>query len=748
MISISIYAQENKGKIYGTVVDEITQKPVYGANVVIAGFVYGASTDIDGKYEIINLPKGTYILKASLIGYRAVTKTDIVVSNAKPSEVDFELTESVQQLNGVTVKSEYFAQDPNNISSVRSFGYEEIRRAPGGFEDVIRALSVLPGVAQVEPGRNDLIVRGGAPSENLYIVDGIEVPNINHFGSQGATGGPLSYINLDFVKETTFSTGGFSTLYGDKLSSVLKIDLREGRKEGLGGKATISASQFGLNLEGPLSNNSNFLFSARRSYLDFIFKAAGFGFVPEYYDVITKFNYSPDVANSISFLYIGAFDNVKFFNNTVDQRFNNSRVLGSDQVQYMAGITYRHLFNNGFYRLILSRNYVDYNTVQRDSLLNPVFLNKSRESEDRIKAEVVYKMSANNEVNAGIDFKYIRFNADILFPDFKTTFGDILPINSLKTENNFNKFAAYINHSMLWFDKLRTNIGVRVDYFNPIETKIYFSPRFSASYSLTDLTDINFSTGVYYQAPSYIWLALGDVNKSLKELRVNQYILGVDHRLSEDAIFKVEGYYKKYSNYPASLLRPYLVLANTGAGFAGAEDNFASFGLEPLSDVGKGSAQGVELSIQKKYSESPYYGILSLTYNQSKFIALDGIERTGSYDQTWIFNISGGYKFNDFWEASAKFRYSTAKPYTPFNADGSQSVSQFNTLRANANNSLDVRVDRRWYFEKWTMITYIDVQNVYNNKNTSGVRWNARERKAESNSSIGLLPSIGISAEF
>jgi hypothetical protein len=746
--SLELYAQNANGKITGTVVDKVTKQPALAASVVVEGTIYGATTDENGNYTIISIPPGTYHVKASIVGYKPVTKTDVIVTNIKPAQVDFELTEAVQQLSGITVKSDYFNKDPNNISSVRSFGYEEIRRAPGGFEDVIRALSVLPGVAQADAGRNDLIVRGGAPSENLYVVDGIEVPNINHFGSQGATGGPLSYINLDFVKETTFSTGGFSSIYGDKLSSVLKIDLRDSRKDKIGGKATISASQFGLDLEGPVSSNSNFLFSARRSYLDFIFKAAGFGFVPEYYDALAKYNFHPDQNNAISYIFIGAFDNVKFFNNTQDQRFDNSRVLGSDQTQYVTGITYRHLFNNGLFRIILSRNYVDYNTVQRDSLLNPVFLNKSKEAENRIKAEVVYKMSSNNEINLGVDFKYIKSTADILFPFFRTTFGDTLPVNSLYTDDRYQKFSAYINHNMLWFERLRTNLGLRFDYFNPLDKSSYFSPRFSASYSIDELTDINLSAGLYYQSPSYIWLAVGNNRKTLKDIKAVQYIAGIDRKLSDAAILKIEGYYKKYSDYPASLIRPYLVLANTGAGFAGSDDNYSSFGLEPLASLGKGFARGVELSVQKKFSNEPYYGIASLTYNQSKYAAIDGIERTGSYDQTWIFNISGGYKFNDYWEASMKFRYSTAKPYTPFNPDGTQNIADYNTLRTSPNNSLDVRVDKRWFFESWTLITYIDLQNIYNNKNTSGVRWNARERKAENSSSIGLLPSIGISAEF
>jgi hypothetical protein len=231
-------------------------------------------------------------------------------------------------------------------------------------------------------------------------------------------------------------------------------------------------------------------------------------------------------------------------------------------------------------------------------------------------------------------------------------------------------------------------------------------------------------------------------------VRVDQYVLGFDHRLNEDALLKVEGFYKDYTNYPTSLIRPYLVLANTGAGFAGSDDNYSAFGLEPLVSDGFGNARGVELSIQKKLSQTPYYGILSLTYSEAEFTALDGIKRPGSYDQNWIFNLSGGYKIDKHWEVSTKFRFASGKPYTPFNSDGTQNVADYNTRRLKSLHSLDLRVDKRWFFTGWTLITYLDVQNVYNRNNLSAIRWDRREQKVDESSSIGILPSIGISAEF
>lgn len=742
-------AEQGKGRIVGSVVDFVTRQPLIGANVLIIGTTIGAATDINGNFRIENLDPNTYQLRASVIGYEPQTKTDVVVSPGRLTQVAFTLSAQIIEFEGVEVTGDFFRKDPFEVNSIRSFSFEEIRRSPGGFEDVVRALSVLPGVAQADAGRNDLIVRGGAPSENLYLVDGIEVPNINHFGTQGATGGPLSFINLDFVRETSFSTGGFSSLYGDKLSSVLTIDLRNGRNDRLGGKATISASQFGLNVEGPLLNeNSSFIISARRSYLDFIFKAAGFSFVPEYYDLLTKTDFRLDNRNSLSFIFIGAFGNVKFFNNDEEQRFDNARILGTDQIQYVTGISYRRLINKGFFDISLSRNFTDFDSRQRDLNLNPIFTNQSIEEENNLRADLVYQISNKSELNFGATAKLVEFDSDILFPTFITSFGDSLPVTSLNKSENFLKLGSYVNFNFRPLNRLTTNLGLRLDYFDAINTKTYLSPRFSTSYRLTEITNLNFSTGVYYQSPSYIWLIADERNRDLKKVKVDQYVLGFDHRLNEDALLKVEGFYKDYSNYPTSLVRPYLVLANTGAGFAGSDDNYSAFGLEPLVSEGFGNARGVELSVQKKLSQTPYYGILSLTYSEAEFTALDGIKRPGSYDQNWIFNLSGGYKIDKHWEISTKFRFASGKPYTPFNSDGTQNIADYNTRRLKSLHSLDLRVDRRWFFSGWTLITYLDIQNVYNRNNLSAIRWDPREQRVDESSSIGILPSIGISAEF
>ncbi|MFN4111051.1 MAG: TonB-dependent receptor, partial [Ignavibacteria bacterium] len=402
VLNINSYSQIETGAIIGKVLEANNKLPIPFANVIVVGTNIGASTDLQGNFTINNVPVGIYQLKASVIGYNSLVKSDIMVKPNKITKVDFELVQQVIEIDNVVVKADYFDKNYLEPVSLRKFSQEEIRRSPGGFEDVVRALSVLPGIAQADAGRNDLIVRGGAPSENLYVVDGFEIPNINHFGTQGSTGGPISFINLDFVKDVNFSTGGFPVNYGDKVSSTLSINLREGDVKRLSGRGTLSATLFGFDFEGPIVNEKlSMIFSARRSYLDFIFKAAGFSFVPEYYDILTKADFKIDNKNSVGFLFINAIDNIKFFNDSPEKRLNNARILGSDQLQYISGLKYRRLFKDGFMDLKLYRNFIKYNTRQSDSLLNPIFKNISLEEENNIQLDVVHKFFKNLEMNFG-----------------------------------------------------------------------------------------------------------------------------------------------------------------------------------------------------------------------------------------------------------------------------------------------------------------------------------------------------------
>jgi hypothetical protein len=742
----TILADDRVGNIRGSVINAVTREPLAGARVFLAGTDLGAATNIDGDYLISNIPVGTYVIQASLIGYDYDVKNDVVIDPTKVIELNFALKENPIDYGKIVVTPDYFTKSPDFELSTQVQSNEEIRRLPGGFEDVVRAVSILPGVAQAQNGRNDLIIRGGAPSENLYVVDNLESNNINHFGTQGASGGPLSFINLDYVEETSFTTGGFGVRYGDKLSSVLNIDLRKGRTDRLGGKATISASQFGLDFEGPLSNNGSFLLSARRSYLDLIFKASGFSFVPEYWDFISKADYRIGKSDNISFLVTGALDRVKYFNDTPDDLFDNSRVLGSDQDQAISGITWQHLIQNGFTNLTIGYNFADYFYQQNDSLLNPIFRNKSTENEIYVKGEIIFQFSREFEVTAGLKTQHLNFQNDVLISGFFTDYGDSLAIDRL-FEASATKASSFAQFSYYkkWF---KLTAGLRGDYFDLIKDKYAISPRLQGSISLSEVTDINLSFGQYFQSPSNIWLIANSINRGLSFIKANQYIAGIERLLRRDVKASLETYYKTYHDYPSSLDRPYLIMANTGAGFGGADEGFASFGLDRLASDGKGRSWGIEFLVQKKYSEIPCYGIISVGYGHSKFTAIDGITRPSNWDQRWIINLGGGYIFNSNWEIGTKFRLATGRPYTPFNDDGTKDISAYNTDRIDVNHSLDFRLDRRWMFDNWMMVTYIDIQNVYNRRQKDIPRWNERDGSVDDEAGIGILPTIGISVSF
>lgn len=737
-----------RGAITGVVLDGATESPVPGARVELLETQRGAITSIDGSFRIEGLEPGAYRIRVTSLGYEPAILTDIVVTSARPQSVRVLLNETTDaEGETVVVRPDYFDQRTVAAAGTRDLQAEEIRRLPGGFEDVVRAISTLPGVAQVSNGRNDLLVRGGAPSENLFLIDGVESPNINHFGTQGAGGGPLSFVNLDFVRETTFSTGGFGAKYGDKISSVLTIDLREGRDDRTGGKATISASQFGLNLEGPVTGNGSYLFSARRSYLDLIFRASGFSFVPEYWDFFGKFNYKLGPNDRLSGLAVAAIDRVRFFNDDADDRFDNSRVLNNSQDQLVAGVTWKHLFENGYLNVTLGRTRIDYQFGQTDSLLNPIFRNNSLEDEFNLRADAFHRFGDGTELSFGGNAKTVGFDADIFLEQGGT---DV----DVALDDRFYKGAFYVQAFRSLIGNLTGSLGGRIDYFSGIREKYAPSARLALSMPIGELFRINLSGGRYYQSPSYIWLAANEENRSLNYIRTDVGVLGFDRLLAEDMKLSLEGYVKLYDDYPASIARPYLVLANTGAGFGGADEGFASFGLEPLGSLGEGRAYGAELFFQKKLSETPWYGVASLSVNRGTFTAIDGTERPGNFDQRVIFNVSGGWRIDDNWEVGTKFRFATGRPYTPVDSTGDptfgyQVTEQYKSLRLAPSHALDFRVDRRWAFSRWNLITYLDVQNVYNRRNPNAPRYSARlGGPDDSDSQIGILPSIGISAEW
>ncbi|MBN2709452.1 MAG: TonB-dependent receptor [Calditrichaceae bacterium] len=760
-------AAQNNGVITGIVLDAQSTAPLPGVNIVVLGLNTGASTGLDGRFEIANVPSGLQRIEVSYVGYKTQTITDIMVMSSKPAVLKILMQEDIFESDAIVVTAGYFADEQEVQPSVIALTREEIRRFPGGFEDVVRTVSTLPGVAIASNGgRNDILVRGGGPSENLFVVNNIEVPNINHFGTQGNSTGSLSFINLDFVDKVSFSTGGFNARYGDKMSSVLDISLTEGRRDRIGGKALVSATQFGLNLEGPIKDKGDFIFSIRKSYLDLIFKAAGLPFIPVYYDLNFVADYDLSDKDKISFIGFGALDRVDRDLSTEENRVFNSGLMDNTQNQFISGIDYRRLLESGYVDATVNFNLNQYRFSQGDKWRNEYFNSKSDEQEIGIKIKQFWAPGKSVHFLWGVDYKKINIDNNTAFADtIYNRSGRKIPINALgiQKENNINaasdKAGLFIESEWYASNRLTIDLGLRADYYAILDNPLYLAPRLSFNYQATAELDLKISSGLYYQPPSYVWMTNPD-NRNLKALNNWMTVVGASYQAREDVRISVEGFYKKYRDLPTGTtpgINDYLVITNTGTTYGGNSDDFQSFGYFSMVSEGAGEAYGAELFIQKRYSDIPLYGQLSLTYGKSEYRAYNGKKYYGQYDQRLVFNLSGGYRFNDKWEVSGKFRYFTGIPYTPVYKPAENPLKpgeiqnlpeEYLSARLDAGHHLDLRADRYFFFSSWSLIVFVDIQNVYNFKIPQRPTYNFWDNSIETSPGIGILPSIGVSVVF
>ena len=747
-------APARTGTVEGRVVHAVTQQPIPAAQVLVPGTGRGAQADEEGRFRITGVPVGIVSLQARAIGYTPLSVPDVAVSITKPVEVLVKLSPAALNLAAVQVQASYFAAPPDAPVSTTTLSREETRRAPGVQEDVIRAVALLPGVAVTQAGRNDLAVRGGAPYQNLFVVDGIEVPNINHFGSQGSTGGPLSLINIQFVDETQFSAGGFGARYGDRTNSVTSLTLREGGRS-FGGELNLSATGYGAFVEGPLGAGGTFLLGVRRSYLDLVFKAAGFGFIPAYTDLTFKATQKFGSRTTLSVLTIGALDDVTFNNESADNRYDNSRVVANDQQQYFSGITLKRVLARGVLDVTLGRTWTRYNTLQNDSLSppTPIFRANTTEGEQMLRADVRLEPRDGLEVSAGGMMKFAsKLAYDVALPGFARYDASGAP-HPLVIDTSFTaaRGAAYAQVSWKPMPRVRLTAGARGDLYAFLDNAFRFSPRLGARVGVSDHTTLTFAAGRYWQSPQYIWL-IGDPSNrdALRPFRSDHLVAGIEREVRPDLKVQAEAYLQRYNGMPARVWRPQAVLAP--AGFDDVTSDIP-FGLEPLRSTGTGRAYGVELLARKVLSSVPVYGLATVSINRTEFTSIDGIARPGAFETRWIANLLGGWRPNARWELSGKIRAAAGLPTTPFITSGPQ-AGQLDFTRYNAGErlptfaSLDLRADRRWSFKHRQLIAYIDVQNVTGAKSVGNYYWDPRTSSVLSSESIGVLPSIGINLMF
>jgi len=733
-------------EIRGRVLDKESLAPLPKVAVILLETKLAAETGPDGNYRIADVPDGTYQILFEKEGYLPIVNRIRVSGDKKETVVDASLEMLRKE---ITVTADTYARPETVASSRQSLSGAEARSLPGVFEDVSRALQVIPGVATSGDFKNDLIVRGGSPAENLFMLDSIVVPGLSHFGSQNSSGGFFGVLNANLVKDLDFYSGGFPAIYGDRLSSVTRVGLREGDRGRMAGRLNLSLFGATGTFEGPLpAGLGSWIASLRKDYFGVIPRnlTLGMTVVPDLADAQTKIVFDLSPRLQLSLVGLGAVDQI-----TIEE-------TGGDAANRMhMEIRDRLDIYGATLKSILGRFGVAYLTVSRTrSLYNYSETRKGQENygirtdETDTTARLDLELSPlpRLQIMGGASYEDIgavdrsRFRGGYMVIDrmgFRFTRSDWS--HGLSSA----KGSLYVQASAGLGERLNLTAGLRSDYFRYTgETTV--SPRLGLSYRVWKETNIRLSYGIYYQFPETFWLNSHPSNLDLRALRAEHAVFGIEHEFPGNLRAGIEIYDKRYHNYPVDPSNPFLTLANQGGSLV------PTFFGSRLVGAGTGQARGIEFLLRKAPTGKLFW-LVDYSYAVVKYRALDGVLRNGDFDFRHILNAVATYRLSGTLEISAKWRYLGGQPYTPF--DMALTVPKnneyFDMTRINENrypayHRLDIRLEKRFIFKKWSLDVYLDVQNVYNRKNVYYKFWDNGQEKTVY--FFPLLPFLGIQAGF
>jgi hypothetical protein len=726
------------GQVKGRVFNSKNNEPLPFVNLIIDGKPsQGATSDADGNFTLANVDPGYIRVVATYVGFKRFVSEDFLVTRSHTVVISIPMAEEAVTLQDVTIKASATLRKQDSPVSMQTLSVQEIEKTPGANRDISKVIQALPGVGSSVSFRNDIIVRGGGPNENRFYLDGMEIPNINHFATQGASGGPVGIINTDFIREVRLYTGAFPAKHGNMLSSDLELFMIDGSREKFGGRVSLGSSDLGLTLNGPVTKNSSLIFSYRRSYLQFLFGALGLPFLPTYNDYQLKYKVDFDKHNQLSVISIGALDDSKLNTGIKNPNETQRYILGYlpeyHQWNYAIGLVYRHFREKGYGTWVLSRNMLDNEQVKyRGNISTPDSLNldyKSQESENKLRYENLTELSGW-KITYGAGLEYARY--------YNQTYQKIFSVGEVRTLDYTSllhlwKWSVFGQVNKAFFkNRLDLSLGIRMDasnYSAEMNNLLrQFSPRFSLSYGIIPSKwFLNFSIGRYFQLPAYTIMgfrnnlgALVNDSLGLKYISADHLVLGFDVYPVKNMKISVEGFYKYYQDYPYSI-RDSISIANKGS-------DFSVVGNEPVLPTSKGRAYGVEFLF--RIPDLHGFNILvSYTWFRSEFTDFAGTYIPSAWDARNLLNVVAGYKFKHNWQVGARYRLSGGLPYTPYDVEKSSLVAAwdaqgqgyfdntaYNTLRLTNFHQLDVRVDKSFFFKKWSLMLYVDVQNVLNYK--------------------------------
>lgn len=748
--------------------------PAEFLQVCIAGTGLCSPSDQNGRFPPIDARPGLVQLEVRIESGETLPSGTVQVRAGQTSEVRLELPDVAAIETSVTVSASALRVPDEVISSGVAIQSREIAKTAGVLQDVSRYVSTLPGVVTGSADfRNDIIVRGGSPLENLFVVDNIEIPNINSFANLASAGGTVSLLDVQLIEDVTFLTGGYPAPYINRLSSVMQVAQREGSRDKFHARATLAFAGAGGVVEGPWARGKgSWIVSARRSFLDFFTDDLGTGGVPVYYSFTGKAvrdfgNFDRVWVTSITGIdsirlglsektkptdSLGAFD-IRYAGRRNATGFNWQRILGTRGVGLL-GLTHSTATVDSTVKDLVRSGPIppQQSLGQAIAAGALTFRQDSTEDETTIKYDFTLHAGRAGEYRIGGAQKFFVNDYVTLSPlGYDGPFAIVPDLNPIDLRESFTatQGSAYIQGTHQFGRRMRVTVGGRLDrYAHFGASHLRMSPRAGVSLAISENLSWNANWGIYHQIPVYLFLAAFPQNRALIPARSDHWISGLAWTPKRNLRVTLEAYSKRYKDYSVATQFPALSFANVGDTFDVRDI------LYPMTSAGRGRAHGIELFAEKKFS-ARWFGQLNVAYSKARHAGLDGKLRPGAFDRPFAFNAVGGRRIGRKWEVAFRTAYLTGRPYTPFDIERSESqrrgvfdLERVNSMRYDAYFTLDLRLDRTFSIRDREAIVYAGLQNVTGRRNQTTLLWNRVTNRPRFPRGLSQFLLIGLEWNF
>lgn len=779
LVSFNLLGQSVQN-IKGQVIDKQSELPLIGATVILLNQepTVGTTTDIDGYFTLANIPLGRFNVGVSYLGYEGITIPNVELSAGKEVYLEIGIEESLEKLNEVVITATVEkdrAQNEMATISARTFSMEEVNRYSGGRSDVGRLVANFAGVSTADDARNDIVIRGNSPTGVLWRMEGVPIPSPNHFSTLGTTGGPVSALNPNIIKNSDFMTSAFPAEYGNALAGVFDLGMRNGNKDKSEYMVQLGAvSGLEFMAEGPINkeNQSSYLVAGRYGFVGLageIGLPIGTNATPNYQDISFNINLGNTKAGKFSIFGVGGRSDIDFIHDEIDV---DDLFAASDEDTYavskfgVLGLKHNKIIGkNTFVRSILSVSTSQNNIiVDRYSDVDTPNESLRRITEfDDIEVRTTLSSFINRKFNsrltakAGIlleNFDYDVSNRSREFtPDWFTFYG---------FEDNTILYQAYVQSQYKLSKRFSIITGIHTQNLS-INDNWVIEPRLALNYTINDFNAINIGYGVHHQvAPLPILLTREEVspgvseetNINLSPTRSQHFVVGYDAKLGSNWRAKIETYFQYIDKVPVDPFESSFSLLNLGEGFDFPDDKVG------LINEGTGTNVGLELTIEKFFS-SGYYGMFTASLYDSRYKGSDGIERNTAFNNRYVLNLLGGREFkvgtNSALTFDFKFTTAGGRYYTPVD------------LEASLLNGQEILVDEFAYSEQYDSYLrldvkigfkinssskklshhfFLDIQNVTNRENIFANRYNRLTNEVNRVNQLGFFPDFMYRVQF